>query len=66
MPLINLAPPINYKMPILHVAPADVLDKTKKLQADAGPNVHPVAPEEVEDVSENIFENVAAAIQNIL
>jgi hypothetical protein len=53
-------------MPILHVAPADVLDKTKKLQADAGPNVHPVAPEEVEDVSENIFENVAAAIQNIL
>jgi hypothetical protein len=47
-PLINLATPINYKIPVLVIVPADLHDKAKKLLGDAGPNVHLVAPEEVE------------------
>ena len=47
-PLINLATPINYKIPVLVIAPVDVHSKAKKLLADAGPNVHIIAPEEVE------------------
>lgn len=47
-PLINLATAINYKIPVLVIAPVDVHNKAKKLLVDAGPNVHVVAPEEAE------------------
>lgn len=37
-----------YGIPVLLIAPANLLDKAKKLLGDIGPKMHVVAPEELE------------------
>jgi hypothetical protein len=37
-----------HSIPVLLIAPASLQEKAKKLLGDTGPNVHVVAPEEVE------------------
>jgi len=37
-----------YEIPVLLIVPANLRDKAKKIIGDVGPNVHLVAPEELE------------------
>jgi hypothetical protein len=37
-----------YEIPVLLIVPASLQEKARKILGDAGPNVHLVAPEELE------------------
>ena len=38
----------TYQIPVLLITPANLREKAKKILGDAGPNIHIVAPEELE------------------